>query len=114
MDFFYDKEINIYVYKNYTDEHGIDREGYKKINDEPIMVDMQPYSSEKAKKDYGYNIECTRRMFCDIIPEITEDCIIEFNNKFYEIKEIPWDDGFYEILLNEIKNVNILEVEDNE
>ena len=114
MDFFYDKEINIYVYKSYTDKHSIDREGYKKINDEPIMVDMQPYSSEKAKKDYGYNIECTRRMFCDIIPEITEDCIIEFNNKFYEIKEIPWDDEYYQILLNETKDVNILEVEDNE
>ena len=54
-------------------------------------------------------------MFCDIIPEITEDCIIKYNNKFYEIKEIPWDDdGFYEILLNEINGVNILEVEENE
>lgn len=114
MDFFYDKEINIYVYKSYTDKHSIDREGYKKINEEPIMVDMQPYSSEKAKKDYGYNIECTRRMFCDVISEITEDCIIEYNNKFYEIKEIPWDDEYIEALLNETKNVNILEVDENE
>ena len=114
MDFFYNKEINIYVYKSNEDEHGIDREGYSKINDEPIMVDMQPYSSEKAKKDYGYNIECSRRMFCDITPEIAEDFIIEFNNEFYEIKEIPWDDEYYEILLNETKDVNILEVEENE
>ena len=48
---FYNKEINIYVYKSYTDEHGIDREGYSKVNEEPIMVDIQPYNSEKAKKD---------------------------------------------------------------
>ncbi len=113
---YYNKEINIYAYSSVKDEHGIDREGYKKIEfKEPIMVDMQPYNSEKAKKDYGYNIECSRRLFCDIIPEITEDCIIEYKNKFYEVKEIPWDDdGFYEILLNEIKEINILEVEENE
>ena len=102
---FYNKEINIYAYKSYTDMCGIDREGYSKINDEPIMVDVQPYNSEKAKKNYGYNIECTRRMFCDIIPEIAEDCIIEF---------IPWDDEYYEIMLNETKAVKILEVEENE
>lgn len=114
MDFFYDKEINIYAYKSYTDTRGIDREGYSKINDEPIMVDMQPYNSEKAKKDYGYNIECTRRMFCDIIPEIAEDCIIEFNNRFYSVQEIPWDDEYYQILLNETKDIKILEVEENE
>lgn len=113
---FYDKEINIYVYCECEDNNGIDREGYKKIEfEDPIMVDIQPYSSEKAERDYGYKIECSRRMFCDIIPEITEDCIIEYSNKFYEIKEIPWDDdGFYEILLNETKDINILEVEKNE
>ncbi|MEW3513484.1 hypothetical protein [Clostridium butyricum] len=111
---YYNKEINIYEYNSYEDEHGIDREGYSKINDKPIMVDMQPYSSEKAKKDYGYNIECSRRMFCDIIPEITEDCIIEFSNKFYSVEKIPWDDEYYEILLNETKGINILVVEENE
>jgi len=101
---FYNKEINIYVYDSYEDNRGIDREGYKKINSEPRMVDMQPYNAEKAKKDYGYNIECTRRMFCDIISEITEDCIVEHNGKFYRIQEIPWDDEYYEILLDEVKD----------
>jgi len=113
---FYNKEINIYAYSSYEDEHGIDREGYNKINNGPIMVDMQPYNSEKAKKDYGYDIECTRRMFCDIIPGISEDCIVGYNNKFYEIKEIPWDDEYLEVLLNETKGINIIEteVENNE
>lgn len=111
---YYSKEINIYAYGEYEDEHGIDREGYSKINKEPIMVDMQPYNSEKAKRDYGYDIECTRRMFCDIILEITEDCIIEFKGKFYSVEKIPWDDEYYQILLNETKDVNILEVEENE
>lgn len=113
MDFFYDKEINIYAYKDYEDEHGIDREGYSKINEEPIMVDMQPYNSEKAKRDYGYDIECTRRMFCDIIPELQEDCLVEFNSKFYKIVKVPWDDEYYEMLLNETKDFEILEEDNN-
>ncbi len=99
---FYNKEINIYAYGDYQDEHSIDREGYSKINKEPIMVDIQPYSTARAKKDYGYDTECTRRMFSDIIPEIAIGNYIEFNNKFYEIKEIPWDDDYYEILLNDV------------
>lgn len=113
MDFFYDKEINIYTYKDYEDEHGIDREGYSKINEEPIMVDMQPYNSEKAKRAYGYDIECTRRMFCDIIPELQEDCLVEFNSKFYKIVKVPWDDEYYEMLLNETKDFEILEEDNN-
>lgn len=111
---YYSKEINVYMYSNLKDDYGINREGYKKVNDKPIMVDMQSYNSEKAKRDYGYDIECTRRMFADIIPDITEDCIIEFNNKFYSIEKTPWDDGYYEMLLNEVKSINVLEVEENE
>lgn len=110
---YYSKEINIYAYREYEDEHGFDREGYSKINDEPIMVDMQPYSSEKAKKDYGYNIECSRRMFCDIIPEITEECLIEYNGKFYKIEKIPWDDEYIEALLKQTKDYKIIVNETN-
>ena len=108
---YYNKEIYIYKYNSYEDEYGIDREGYSKINDEPIMVDMQPYSSEKAKKDYGYNIECSRRMFCDIIPEITEECLIEYSGHFYKIEKIPWDDEYIEALLKQTKDYKIIDIE---
>lgn len=114
MDFFYDKEINIYAYSEYEDEHGFDREGYIKIEfEEPLMVDIQPYSSEKAKKDFGYNIECSRRMFSDIIPEITEECLIEYNGKFYKIEKIPWDDEYIEALLKQTKDYKIIVNETN-
>ncbi len=116
MEWFYDKEIQIYIYDDdIKDKHGINREGYALFKtDDPIMADVQPYSTEKAKKDYGYDIECTRRMFCDIIPEITEDCIIKYNNQFYEVAKIPWDDDYFEILLNETKDVNIIESGDEQ
>ena len=114
MGWFYNKEIQIYIYGDHEDENGINRTGYKLlVIDEPIMVDVQPYSKEKAKKDYGYDIECTRRMFCDIINEITEDCIIKYNDKFYEIAGIPWDDDYFEVLLKETKDVTIIENEDD-
>ncbi|AGF56459.1 hypothetical protein B0P06_005272 [Clostridium saccharoperbutylacetonicum] len=109
---FYNKEIQIYIYGDKKDDHGITRTGYSPLaTDEPIMVDMQPYSTEKAKKDYGYDIECTRKMFCDIIPQITEDCRIKYNEKFYKITAIPWDDDYLEALLNETKDVEVIENE---
>lgn len=107
---FYNKEIEIYIYGDYEDGHGITRTGYKLlVTDEPIMADVQPYSTEKAKKDYGYNFKCTKRMFCDIIPQITEDCRVKYNNQFYEVAKIPWDDEYFEILILETKDVVIIE-----
>lgn len=107
---FYDKEIKIYIYGTYDDEHGISRTGYKLLEtDESIMVDIQPYSSEKAKKDYGYNIVTTKRMFCDVIAEIAESSIIQYNNKFYKVQKIPWDDGYMDVMLIETKDVTINE-----
>jgi hypothetical protein len=105
---FYNKEIQIYSYGDHDDEHGISREGYTLVvTTDPIMVDVQPYSSEKAKKDYGYDIETTKRMFCDVIAEITESSIIKYNNQFYKVQKIPWDDEYMDIMLLETKDVTI-------
>ena len=105
---FYNKEIQIYIYGDHDDEHGISRDGYILLaTEEPIMVDVQPYSSEKAKKDYGYDIVTTKRMFCDVIAEITESSIIKYNNKFYKVQKIPWDDGYMDVMLLETKDVII-------
>lgn len=110
---FYNKSINIYSYGQYEDdslglEVPITREGYKKVR-ENFKCDIQPYSSKQAEKDYGYSVECTRRMFCDIIPEIIESCLIEYNGEYYKVVETPWDDGYYEILLDKVKDVKIIE-----
>ncbi len=111
MDWFYDKEINIYTYKDYEDKHGITRDGYVKASNEPYLVDVQPYSSEKCKKDYGYDIECTKRVFSDIYSELTESAVIGYRNKFYSIQKIiEWDD-YLELMILETKDVNIIEIE---
>lgn len=108
MNLFYDKEIFIYTYGENEDTDGVSREGYTKlITTESIMVDIQPYSSEKAKKDYGYDIETTDIMFCDIIPEIKEDAIIKYNNKKYSVQKIlTWNDYLDVLLLETEVNLN--------
>lgn len=108
INWFYDKEIEIYEYNEYEDEYGFPKEGYKNLGN-IYNVDIQPYSMEKAEKDYGYAIECNRRIYCDVIDEIKEDVLIKYNDKFYSIVKIMWDDGYYEILLNETKDVTIIE-----
>ena len=108
---FYDKAINIYSYGEYDDEVRpdvvIQREGYKLVKS-GFMVDIQPFNSDKAYEEYGYKIECSRKMFSDTIPELTEDCIIEYNSKFYRIEKTLWDDDYIEALSNQVKDVNII------
>ena len=107
---FYDKEIQIYIYGEHDDGHGISRTGFTLLaREDPILVDVQPYSSEQAKKEYGYDIKTTKRMFCDIISDITESSVIKYKEQFYSIQKIvEWDDYFdimllekYDVIVNE-------------
>ncbi|MCW6085577.1 MULTISPECIES: hypothetical protein [Clostridium] len=99
---FYNKEIEIWT-KGIKDKNTIGLVVCKKPEwIKTNMVDMQPYSSEEAKKDYGSTIECSKRMFCDIEDININTNIIKYNNKSYEItKIIEWDD-YLEVMLNEI------------
>lgn len=105
---FYNKEIFVYVYGETEDVHGVTREGYTLLETtDPILVDVQPYSSEKAKKDYGYDIETTKRIFCDIITEITESAIIKYKSQYYSIQKVnEWDDYLDVMLLETEVKVN--------
>lgn len=67
-----------------------------------MMVDVQPYSSEEARKDYGFDVICTKRMFCDLEDININTNIIKYKDKGYDvIKIIDWDD-YLEVLLNAI------------
>src|SRR5471030_2500227 len=113
MSMFYNKGIQIYVYGEIEDDHEITRVKYTLlIADEPILVDVQPYSSEKAKKDYGYNVVTTKRMFCDIIQGITESTVIKYMDQYYSIQKIvQWDD-YLDVMLLEKYDVVVLEGSD--
>ena len=109
---YYDKEINIYTYSPYEDEHRITRDGYIKASNETYLVDVQPYSSEKCKKDYGYSVECTKRVFSDIYSEIIESAVIEYKGKFYSIQKIiEWDDYLDVMILESKEKIKIVETE---
>lgn len=75
-------------------------------HDEPEAVlktidcDVQPYSKERAYQDYGFTVECTKRMFCDVDTDLQIGITVAFNNEFYTIQKIvEWDD-YYNVLLN--------------
>lgn len=107
---FYNKEIQIYTYGSKDDNHGISRTGYSQlVTERSILVDVQPYSSEQAKKDYGYDIKTTKRIFMDIMPELTESAVIKYRNQFFSIQAIvEWDD-YLDVMLLEKKDVKIIE-----
>lgn len=97
---FYDKEIELYK-KGTPTKNNIGQ----MISGSPVfvanmIVDIQPYSTEEAKKEYGFTIECTKRMFCDIEDININSSLIKYQNKDYEItKVIEWDDDYMEVML---------------
>ena len=60
-------------------------------------VDIQPYSQALLLKDYGYNIECTKRIFSDFDTDIKIGTVLYYTNpqnilEKYEVKIIiNWD-----------------------
>jgi len=108
MGCFYNKEILIYAYGETADKYGITRRGYTEvITTDSILVDIQPYSSQKAKEDYGYEIETTKRIFMDIMPEIIESVVIKYREQYFSIQKIiEWDD-YLECMLLEKKDMVI-------
>jgi guanylate kinase len=90
---FYDKEIEIRNISNgYKDTNRIYHEG-KLEKSKSLMVDIQPYSAERLKKDYGYEMDVTKRIFCEIDSSIKINTVIKYNNYSMEVKKIiEWDD----------------------
>ena len=94
---FYNKEIEIWnIGEGFKDSDGIYHEGELEKT-KTLMVDIQPYSTERLKKDYGYEIDVNRRIFCDLDSGIDINTVIkykDYNNKELELevkKVLPWD-----------------------
>ncbi|MBU5485965.1 hypothetical protein KQI86_16715 [Clostridium sp. MSJ-11] len=99
---FYNKEIEIWR-RSVSNKNNIGQIiEAKPVLIKTTMVDIQPYSSEEAKKDYGFTINCTKRMFMDLEDININTNFIKYKNKSYDIvKIIEWDD-YIEVMLNEI------------
>ena len=66
-----------------------------------IYCDMQPYSTELLLKDYGYNIEVTKRFFIDDISDIKIGTVLKYGTENHEVKKIiAWD--YFEVMTLEV------------
>lgn len=105
---FYNKEVKLYELQAIENEWGvIEEEEYVFIKS--LMVDIQPYSKEKLNKDYGYDLNTTKRMFCDIDNDIDEATLITYRGKpYFIVKIVEWDD-YFDIALDDAKGVDLIE-----
>ena len=99
---FYDKDIEVWV-KGEPVHLG----GGVRVPGEPRFlyadqVDIQPYSSAEAKKDYGFDVDTTHTMFTMVDTIEIGSSIIKYDGHDFEVKEkIVWDD-YTEFLLERI------------
>jgi len=102
-NYFYNKTIEIYgcIEEDTIDDAGIVTEATPTLL-KTIDVDIQPYSSELLYKNYGYQIDCTYRIFSPLDDAIALGNIIEYRSNRYKInKVISWDD-YCEVFINDI------------
>jgi len=67
-----------------------------------MFVNMQPFSRELLLKKYGYDIEVSKLMICNLDDALKEGSVVVYKNKNYEVKKIPWDSGHFEAVLNQV------------
>lgn len=96
MDMFYNYKVGIWNKGPSTKVNGITIPGVLAwVKD--VMTDIQPYSKVLLLKDYGYDIECTKRVFMDADNDIKIGTVLYYTNpnsiiEKYEVKQIiQWD-----------------------
>lgn len=104
---FYTKEVKIYKLEQVVDEWGTIGES-KYVLVKSLPVDIQPYSQDKLNRDYGYDLETTKRMFCDIDNSVDEASLVLYRGKAYRVvKIVEWDD-YLDIALNDALGVDLI------
>lgn len=96
----YDKEIKVLTEEEgYTDDYGIWHDGEKQIV-KTIYGDVQPYSSELLYKDYGFRVQCTKRVFCDVDSGIHEGTLLEIKEVEYKVMKIIEWNSYMELMID--------------
>lgn len=92
MSWFYNKQISLMAETGGYMYHGSWVEGELK-EAKTISCDVQPANREQIYKDYGYFIECSKRIFCDVDGDIDVGSLVKYDNQLYKVvKIIKWDD----------------------
>ncbi|EHQ90171.1 hypothetical protein [Desulfosporosinus youngiae] len=83
------------------DDYGIYHEGQEQVL-KSFPCDIQPYSSELLYREYGYQEQVTKRVFCDLDSDIKNGKIVrDGSGQKYMIKKIiPWDD-YMDVMLDD-------------
>lgn len=107
----YSDEIQIYQHEQKEDTWGITRETHSLlITENPIFVGIQePATDSKLTKQYGYDIDIIKIMYCDINLNISESSLIKHKDKFYRIKEILEYENYWKCTLEVTYNAVINE-----
>lgn len=90
---FYTKKIYLLEeVPGYVDDYGVYHEAGEEIK-KSIKCDVQPYSTERLYRDYGYNDKVTQRVFCDKDEDIKTGIKCLYQGKKYVVtRVIEWDD----------------------
>ena len=91
---FYDKTVIIAEYEidDYTGKT-------EKTVLSEIKADVQPYSGGRAREQYGLDIECQMRMFCDMSGDVKVGNRVEYDGDIYDITYVQkWDSGLVAML----------------
>lgn len=68
-----------------------------------LKADIQPYNGGLAQKDYGLEVECHKRMYCDCDDNLIEGNYVEALGQRYKIVYVEnWDMGA-EVLLQLVR-----------
>ncbi len=67
-----------------------------------VTGDLQPYSGELLKAEYGLARECQKRFFCKTNDNIKEGALLRVGGRYFEAVYVAdWDAG-HEVMLNEV------------
>lgn len=67
-----------------------------------MLVDVQPYFSEEALKDYGFTVDCEKVIFMDVEDINIDTHFIVYRGKKYEIKKIIEWNEYQEVLVHHV------------
>ena len=94
----YTETDNDKIFSNYYEIDDYTGKTEKTVLSE-IKADVQPYSGGRAREQYGLDIECQMRMFCDMSDDVKVGNRVEYDGDIYDITYVQkWDSGLVAML----------------